>query len=148
MLKNGKGGGWDVIYVNSDGIYLPEGDVVHKIYVEMKNKHNTMDSASTGKTYIKLQNQLLSDDDCDYFLVVAIAQKSQNILWNPTVDGWKISHKRIRRVSLDHFYVLVTGEEASFYQMGMILPEVIESVAAKGGDVKVPYNTVEEKLKK
>lgn len=87
MLKNGKGGGWDVIYVNSDGIYLPEGDVVHKIYVEMKNKHNTMDSASTGKTYIKLQNQLLSDDDCDYFLVVAIAQKSQNILWNPTVDG-------------------------------------------------------------
>lgn len=42
----------------------------------------------------------------------------------------------------------MTGEEASFYQMGMILPEVIESVAAKGGDVKVPYNTVEEKLKK
>lgn len=57
--ENGKEGGWDVIYENADGIQLPEGDVVHKIYVEMKNKHNTMNSASTGKTYMKMQNQLL-----------------------------------------------------------------------------------------
>lgn len=75
--------------------------MVHTIYVEMKNKHNTMNSASTGKTYMKMQNQLLNDDDCVCFLVEAIAQKSQNITWNPTVDGKKISHKRIRRVSLD-----------------------------------------------
>lgn len=145
---NGKEGGWDVIYENPKGIQLPEGDMVHKIYVEMKNKHNTMNSASTGKTYIKMQNQLLSDDDCACFLVEAIAQKSQNIIWNPTVDGRKISHKRIRRVSLDQFYALVTGEEDAFYQMCMVLPEVIESVVAKGGDVKVPHDTVTEELKK
>ena len=59
---NGKEGGWDVIYENPDGIQLPEGDIVHRIYVEMKNKHNTMNSASTGKTYMKMQNQLLNDD--------------------------------------------------------------------------------------
>ena len=47
---NGKEGGWDVIYENSNGIILPEGDIVHTIYVEMKNKHNTMNSASAGKT--------------------------------------------------------------------------------------------------
>ena len=146
--ENGKEGGWDVIYENADGIQLPEGDVVHKIYVEMKNKHNTMNSASTGKTYMKMQNQLLNDDDCACFLVEAIAQKSQNITWNPTVDGKKISHKRIRRVSIDQFYALVTGEEDAFYQMCMVLPEVIESVVAKGGDVKVPHDTVAEELKK
>ena len=121
---------------------------MHKIYVEMKNKHNTMNSASTGKTYMKMQNQLLNDDDCACFLVEAIAQKSQNITWNPTVDGKKISHKRIRRVSIDQFYALVTGEEDAFYQMCMVLPEVIESVVAKGGDVKVPHDTVAEELKK
>lgn len=146
--ENGKEGGWDVIYENADGIQLPEGDVVHKIYVEMKNKHNTMNSASTGKTYMKMQNQLLNDDDCACFLVEAIAQKSQNITWNPTVDGKKISHKRIRRVSIDQFYALVTGEEDAFYQMCMVLPEVIKSVVAKGGDVKVPHDTVAEELKK
>ena len=148
MPANGKEGGWDVIYKNPEGIQLPEGDVVHKIYVEMKNKHNTMNSASTGKTYIKMQNQLLSDDDCACFLVEAIAQKSQNIIWNPTVDGRKISHKRIWRVSLDQFYALVTGEEDAFYQMCMVLPEVIESVVVKGGDVIVPHDTAAEELKR
>lgn len=33
---NGKEGGWDVIYRNSDGIQLPEGDIVHTIYVEQQ----------------------------------------------------------------------------------------------------------------
>ena len=145
--ENGKEGGWDVIYENPDGIQLPEGDVVHRIYVEMKNKHNTMNSASTGKTYMKMQNQLLNDDDCACFLVEVIAQKSQNIIWNPTVDGRKISHKRIRRVSIDQFYTLVTGEEDAFYQMCMVLPEVIEAVVVKGGDVKIPRDTVAAELK-
>ena len=76
---NGKEGGWDVIYENSNGIILPEGDIVHTIYVEMKNKHNTMNSASAGKTYIKMQDQLLRNDDCSCYLVEAIAKKSQNI---------------------------------------------------------------------
>ncbi len=66
--ENGKEGGWDVIYQNEDGIILPDGDIVHTVYVEMKNKHNTMNSASAGKTYIKMQHQLLSDDDCACFL--------------------------------------------------------------------------------
>lgn len=65
-----------------------------------------------------------------------------------TVDGKKISHKRIRRVSIDQFYALVTGEEDAFYQMCMVLPEVIESVVVKGGEVKVPHDTVAEELKK
>ena len=64
--------GWDVIYKNPDGIKMPEGDVVHTIYVEMKNKHNTMNSASSAKTYIKMQGQILEDDDCACFLVEAI----------------------------------------------------------------------------
>ena len=29
---------------------MPDGDIVHTLYVEMKNKHNTMNSASAKKT--------------------------------------------------------------------------------------------------
>ena len=144
---NGKEGGWDVIYENEEGIKLPDGDIVHHIYVEMKNKHNTMNSASAGKTYIKMQNQLLMDDDCACFLVEAIAQKSQNIKWETTVDKNKVSHKRIRRVSLDKFYALVTGEEDAFYQMCMVLPEIIENVVNDGKSVNTPNDTVLEELK-
>ena len=145
--ENGKEGGWDVIYNNPDGIKLPDGDVVHNVYVEMKNKHNTMNSASAGKTYIKMQNQLLKDDDCACFLVEAIAQKSQNIKWETTVDKNKVSHRRIRRVSLDQFYAIVTGEEDAFYQICMVLPEIIENVVNSGEGIKVPEDTVLDELK-
>lgn len=145
--ENGKEGGWDVIYTNDGGVTLPDGDVVHNVYVEMKNKHNTMNSASAGKTYIKMQNQLLKDDDCACFLVEAIAQRSQNIKWETTVDKNKVSHRRIRRVSLDQFYALVTGEEDAFYQMCMVLPEVIEKVVNGGEGIKVPEDIVLDELK-
>lgn len=145
---NGKEGGWDVIYQDEEGITLPDSDIVHTVYVEMKNKHNTMNSASAGKTYIKMQNQLLNDDDCACFLVEAIAQKSQNIKWETTVDGKRVSHKRIRRVSLDQFYDITTGEKNAFYKMCMVLPEVIEKVVKQDSKVKVPCDTVIEELKK
>lgn len=144
---NGKEGGWDVIFQKDSGIVLPDGDVVHTIYVEMKNKHNTMNSSASGKTYIKMQSQLLDDDDCACFLVEAIAKKSQNVKWSTTVDGKRVSHKKIRRVSLDQFYALVTGQEDALYQMCMVLPQVIETVVTEGGDgVKVPHDTVLEEL--
>lgn len=143
---NGKEGGWDVIYENSNGIILPEGDIVHTIYVEMKNKHNTMNSASAGKTYIKMQDQLLRNDDCACYLVEAIAKKSQNIKWETSVNGNKVSHKRIRRVSIDQFYALVTGEADAFYQICMVLPDVIAEVIKDGSSVSVPKDTVLEEL--
>ena len=143
---NGHEGGWDVIYENPNSIVLPENSKVSKIYVEMKNKHNTMNSASSGKTFIKMQNQLLQDDNCACFLVEAIAKKSQNIKWEPKVDGKKMGHKLIRRVSLDQFYALVTGQDDAFYQLCMVLPEVIENVVSKLGSSTVPRDIVFEEI--
>ena len=113
--------GWDVIYRNPDGIQMPDGDIVHTIYVEMKNKHNTMNSASSAKTYIKMQGQILEDDDCACLLVEAIAKKSQNIKWSTKVDGKNVQHRLIRRVSMDQFYAILTGEEDAFYKMSMAM---------------------------
>ncbi|MBR2176385.1 MAG: Eco47II family restriction endonuclease [Clostridia bacterium] len=144
---NGKEGGWDVIYEDPDGISLPDVGVVHKIYVEMKNKHNTMNSASAGKTFIKMQNQILTDDDCACFLVEAIAQKSQNIKWETTVDKKKVGHKLIRRVSIDQFYALVTNDQNAFYKICMALPEVIRKVVDELDSSVVPHDTVIDELK-
>ncbi len=113
----------------------------------MKNKHNTMNSASAGKTFIKMQDQLLNDDDCACFLVEAIAQHSQNIKWETTVDRRKVGHKLVRRVSMDQFYAIVTGEEDAFYQMCMALPGVIEKVVNTMDEVKVPEDTVMAELR-
>src|SRR5699024_12472886 len=57
----------------------------------------------SAKTYIKMQGQILEDDDCACFLVEAIAKKSQNIKWATKVDGKNVQHRLIRRVSMDQF---------------------------------------------
>lgn len=138
--------GWDVIVSKEKQIEIPECGNVKTIYVEMKNKHNTMNSASSAKTYMKMQGQLLSDDDCACFLVEAIAKKSQNITWAVSVDGTKQKHRRIRRVSMDEFYKVVTGQEDAFYEMCMVLPAVIQEVISTSGEIVVPQDTVIEEL--
>lgn len=134
--------GWDVIFTKKEGIRLDENEDIKTIYVEMKNKHNTMNSSSASKTYIKMQNQLLEDDNCMCYLVEAIAKKSQNIKWETTIDDKKVGHKRIRRVSIDKFYSLVTGEEDAFHQICMVLPSIIKKVIDEEGENLVPQDTV------
>lgn len=146
--RNGEEGGWDVIYDVPDGYVLDDGNTVHRVFVEMKNKHNTMNSAAAGKTYIKMQNQLLSDDDCVCFLVEAIARRSQNIIWITTVDKGKVSHNRIRRVSIDKFYEIVTGQPDAFFRVCMALPQVVDEVLRENvTELSIPHDTVYEELK-
>ncbi len=145
--QNGEEGGWDVIYTNENGIEIPEAGIVHRIYVEMKNKHNTMNSSSSSKTYIKMQNQILHDDDCACFLVEIIAQHSQNIKWETTIDRNRVGHKQIRRVSVDQFYSIVTGQRNAFYEMCMVLPFVIEKAVNELDNTIMPHDTVMEELK-
>ena len=137
--------GWDVIYRNDEGIQTPDGEIVHTAYVEMKNKHNTMNSSASAKTYMKCQNQLLTDDDCICCLVEAIAKSSQNVKWVASVDGNRMQHKRIRRVSIDQFYTMTTGDEYAFYKMCLALPETIEKVI-ENAEIEVPTDTVFQEL--
>lgn len=120
--------GWDIIYTNKDGIELPDGSKVSTAYVEMKNKHNTMNSSSAQKTFISMQNQILNDDDCVCLLVEVISKKSQNEKWAARVNYQKASHRCIRKVSIDQFYAMVTGVEDAFYQMCMHLPVILEDI--------------------
>ena len=144
--KTGEEGGWDVIVDFPEGHLIEEADRVHKVYVEMKNKHNTMNSSSSQKTYMKMQNALLRDDDAACFLVEAIAKQSQNVIWRTTLDGNKVSHKRIRRVSIDKFYEIVTGQHDAFLQICFALPEVVNDVLKGTESVSMPQDTVYEEL--
>ncbi len=138
--------GWDVIFKKSGGIEFEDCGAVSTVYVEMKNKHNTMNSAASAKTYMKMQGQLLRDDDCACMLVEVIAQKSQNVPWTVSLDGQRQKHRRIRRVSIDEFYKLVTGEETAFYQLCMILPKIIAEVISDFENLTVPKDIVFSEL--
>lgn len=119
------------IFKYFDGWLVPtQGfDIVNeskKIYVEMKNKHNTMNSSSAQKTYIKMQNKILRDDEATCYLVEVIAKNSQDQPWRISLDGENLSNKNIRRISVDQFYSKVTGVDEAFKQLCEVLPQVIE----------------------
>ena len=97
-------------------------------YVEMKNKHNTMNSSSSQKTYMRMLNTLLKHSNATCMLVEIIAKNSQNIVWKTTLDGESVSNDKIRRVSIDKFYELVTGERTAFKQLCEKLPLVIDDI--------------------
>ena len=80
-------------------------------------------------------------------MVEAIAQRSQNIKWETTVDKKRVGHKLIRRVSLDQFYAIVTGQEDAFYQMCMVLPSIIQKAVDELDGSIVPHDTIIDKLK-
>ncbi|MDD2864754.1 MAG: Eco47II family restriction endonuclease [Methylococcales bacterium] len=118
-----------------NGWHVPETgfDVVNdkqKIYVEMKNKHNTMNSSSSQKTYMRMQSVLIKEPTATCMLVEVIATKSQNAKWIVSLDGERVENENIRRVSIDQFYALVTGEQTAFKQLCEKLPTVIEDVIA------------------
>lgn len=139
--------GWDVVLTREGGIELPDSDRVKTVFVEMKNKHNTMNSASSAKTYMRMQGQLLRDDDCACFLVEVISKRSQNIPWAVSLDSVQQRHRRIRRVSVDEFYRLITGQEDAFYQLCMELPSVIEDVVQNSPELAAPDDTVIDELR-
>ncbi len=130
--------GFDVIFTQKDGT---------KVYVEMKNKHNTMNSSSAQKTYIGMQNQILNNPNDMCFLVETIAPHSRNAVWKSSVNGKSVAHDKIRRVSMDKFYELVTGIPEAFYQICKQLPLTIEKLIKTDAVETVEKDTVIEELK-
>lgn len=124
--------GFDVIYTNNN----------KKIYVEMKNKHNTMNSSSSQKTFMRMLNQISKDDNCQCYLVEIIAKHSQNIIWKVSLDNEQVSNERIKRVSIDKFYEEVTGEKDAFYKICRQLPSIIDEIIEENKSLAVEDDTV------
>lgn len=135
------GGGWSVPEKGYDIENMSQ-----KIYVEMKNKHNTMNSSSSQKTYMRMQHTLLQKPKAKCFLVEVIASNSQDIVWKTTLDGQAVSNPNIRRVSIDKFYELVTGDRVAFKKLCEALPRVLDSVLLTL-DTQESQNTVLRELK-
>lgn len=130
--------GFDVIFTRDDGV---------KIYVEMKNKHNTMNSSSGKNTYITMQNHILHNPNDICYLVEVIAKRSQNIEWKCSINKKKVSHAQIRRISIDKFYELVIGVENAFYLVCKQLPVTIEKLIKNDVVDTVEHDTVIAELK-
>lgn len=117
------GNGWEVPRIGFDVV-----NKNRKIYVEIKNKHNTMNASSSQATYMGMQQQLLKEADATCYLVEVIAKKSQNIVWEGSFKGVHLSDHRIRRISIDKFYEIVFGDKNAFSKLCKALPLILDDV--------------------
>lgn len=116
------GHGWEV---------PPQGfDIINNerhIFVELKNKHNTMNSGAATTVYERMQNKILHDDQATCILVEVITPHSKDEKWNK--GG--LSHAKIRRMSIDKFYGLVFGDNEAFFKLCKTLPYILDDVMAE-----------------
>jgi hypothetical protein len=75
-----------------------------------------------------------------------IAKGSQDKAWKISLDGEPMSNKNIRRMSVDKFYAIVTGEANAFEQLCGVLPRVIEDAVLEAGKGHI-INSVFDELK-
>lgn len=116
--------GWSV---PSDGV-----DIINDtgtIFCEMKNKHNTMNRDSSEEVFDKLHGVVIANPNATAYLVLVIAKKSCDEPW--TVSGRTLppnKANRLRKISIDRFYSIATGDDNAFMKLCQILGKVVDDV--------------------
>ena len=89
-----------------------------------------------------MQHTINQDKNALCLLVEVIATASQNKPWTMSLDKVQISDERIRRVSMDKFYEMVTGDKFAFKRLCEVLPQVITDVVMTLKQSEIVQNTV------
>lgn len=118
------------------GWSVPESgvDIVNDektIFCEMKNKFNTMNSSSAKGAFEKLHGIIIGLPNATTYLVEVIARKSQDEEWHTA--GYSLTPEkaaRIRRISIDRFYGLATGDGNAFARLCAAIGPAIDDVLA------------------
>ena len=100
---------------------------------------------------MKMQNHLLNSknfkDICT--LVEVIAKKSANEPWIISLDGQRqTSNERLRRISIDKFYEIITGDKLAFKKLFEQLPKTIEKLLKQNLHLQLQKDSVYNELKK
>ena len=101
---------------------------------------------SEAQNYINMLSHLLKNPKDECYLVEVLAPKSRNINWEITVDDIRHSNERIRRLSIDQFYKIVTGIDDAFYQICRQLPITIEKLVEQNSAKTAKHDTVIQEL--
>jgi hypothetical protein len=119
------------------------------VYVEIKSKWNTMNVNSAQNAYHKMEQEIKQNPQAQCYLVEIIAKKTQNKPWKPTFGGIKKeANERIRRISIDKFYEIITGDKQAFFKLIITLPPLLKEIVREKGAIQTGENTVLSELEK
>ena len=119
-----------------------------QIYVEIKTKHNTMNSSSSQRTYQRMEKKIKQEPQVQCYLVEIIAEKTQNEAWLISFGEKKSKNERIRRISIDKFYEIITGDKQAFFKLIITLPQILKEIVKEERTIQTGENTVLSELEK
>ena len=116
--------GWQI---PEDGVDVMNDKMT--IFAEIKNKHNTMNARSAQSVYDQLKGIVTGNLHATAYLVEVIAKESQDVPW--TIPGHTLppsKSNRLRRISIDRFYEIVTGDKNAFCKMCSMIGAAVDDV--------------------
>ena len=134
--------GWQI---PEDGVDVMNDEMT--IFAEIKNKHNTMNARSAKSVYDQLKGIVTGNLHATAYLVEVIAKESQDVPWS--ISGCSLPHakaERLRRISIDRFYEIVTGDKSAFCKMCSVIGAAVDDVLKDSPAIQF-QNTVLEELK-
>lgn len=104
------------------------------LFAEIKNKHNTVTGTHVVSLFKKIESYAELNPNATCYYVRIIDKESQNRIWSfrsGQVDpktGLKplYTHPRIRIISGDQFYKLITGIDDAYKQLCEVMPKALE----------------------
>jgi hypothetical protein len=137
MLLGGVKGWTDLEQGDPTKLDLKKND--DSIFMELKNKNNTVNSDSNAKVREKLLVQIKKHDAIGYFAYFSATNgKSEELDWN---SGNLENHKNLKRLSGTKVYEIVTGKPDALEQVWKALPLVLKNLY----NIENPLST-DEKL--
>ncbi len=102
------------------------------LFADIKNKHNTMNSSSAESLFQKLARYADDYKQATCYWVQILSTESFDIPWFSIINGKEYSHTRVRKISGDGFYALLTKRENALKELYECLktaiPEFLESI--------------------
>lgn len=114
------------------------------IYAEVKNKYNTLNSNSETETYRELWAIAESDERITAYLVHIIRERKRpyDEIWVKN-EEW---HPRVRKISGERFYELVTGSATALEDLYTVLPKVIAQIILNQGKINITQSKTLQEL--
>ncbi|MBI1279751.1 MAG: Eco47II family restriction endonuclease [Anaerolineaceae bacterium] len=125
--------GWENLGTGHEsGVDLRKVD--GSIYAEIKNKYNTIKGSSKIDALQYLISLANWHKKSTIYMVWIIMDKTDF-----AEEQWivsEVSHQRVKLISGDHFYSLVTGVDNALQQLHSTLPNVIKAIIDEHGAIK------------
>lgn len=141
----GKVKGWEDLGTG----HITEVDLRKKdnsIFIELKNKYNTMNSSSQSKCRDKLENITIDFPEATAYWAYIISKDgtSGEKIWKYTRKGEEFINQRVKVIYGKKVYELVTGSPNSLEETWIALPQAIEDVIGS----KIQFNNQDQEILK